>query len=112
MSTMAMEPTLIGLNLGAMVGLQLRDGASWLLIRSCVARAMRRGGRWGEESEHDGHIETIGCDLGDRQSELCILLPSGKVERPKAVRTTRAAMRAFFARPQAHVVIEVGSHSR
>jgi hypothetical protein len=22
-------------------------------------------------------IETIGCDLGDRQSELCILLPSG-----------------------------------
>lgn len=58
------------------------------------------------------HIETIGCDLGDKQSELCILLASGQVERPKAVKTTRAAMRTFFTRPPAHVIIEVGAHSR
>ncbi|HET6413610.1 MAG TPA: transposase [Anaeromyxobacter sp.] len=58
------------------------------------------------------HIETIGCDLGDRESELCIVLPSGEVERPRPVKTTRAAMRAFFARHPAHVVIEVGAHSR
>jgi transposase len=59
-----------------------------------------------------GRIETIGCDLGDKQSELCILLASGKIERPKAVTTTRAAMRVFFRRPRAHVIIEVGTHSR
>ena len=57
-------------------------------------------------------METIGCDLGDKESELCILLASGKVERPKAVKTTRAAMHSFFTRPRAHVVIEIGTHSR
>lgn len=60
--------------------------------------------------------ETIGCDLGDRQSELCILTGSGTEQvltRPKAVKTTLAGMRAFFAgRERAHVVIEVGTHSR
>jgi transposase len=55
---------------------------------------------------------TIGCDLGDKQSELCILHGDGRVERPPAVKTTRAAMRTFFARAAAHVVIEVGTHSR
>lgn len=57
-------------------------------------------------------IATIGCDLGDKQSSLCVLWPDGRVERPKAVRTTRDAMRAFFSRAPAHVVIEVGTHSR
>ena len=57
-------------------------------------------------------METIGCDLGDKQSELCILLPNGKIERPGPVKTTRPAMRAFFTRARAHVVIEVGTHSR
>ncbi len=57
--------------------------------------------------------ETIGCDLGDKNSELCILTASGKLERPKALRTTRAAFRAYFSgRQTAHVVIEVGTHSR
>jgi transposase len=57
-------------------------------------------------------IETIGCDLGDKQSELCILLPNGKLQRPEPVKTTRKAFSKFFARPGAHVVIEVGTHSR
>ena len=57
-------------------------------------------------------IETIGCDLGDKQSELCILLPSGELERPAPVKTTRKAFAKFFTRPRAHVVIEVGTHSR
>jgi transposase len=57
-------------------------------------------------------IETIGCDLGDKQSELCMLLPSGELQRPEPVKTTRKAFSKFFARPPAHVVIEVGTHSR
>jgi transposase len=57
-------------------------------------------------------IETIGCDLGDKQSELCILLPSGEIQQPVSVKTTRRAFTEFFTRPRAHVVIEVGTHSR
>ncbi len=55
----------------------------------------------------------IGCDLGDKQSTLCILRADGRVERPKPIKTVREAFRTFFfARPPAHVVIEVGAHSR
>jgi transposase len=60
----------------------------------------------------DVTIETIGCDLGDKQSQLCILLASGQVQWPAAVKTTRKAFREFFSRARAHVVIEVGTHSR
>ena len=57
-------------------------------------------------------IETIGCDLGDKQSELCILSADGGLERPVPIKTTRRAFTKFFTRPRAHVVIEVGTHSR
>ena len=65
----------------------------------------------------DSIKETIGCDLGDRQSELCILTGSSEndevITRPKAIKTTKEGFRAFFAgRARAHVVIEVGTHSR
>jgi transposase len=55
---------------------------------------------------------TIGCDLGDKKSSLCVLWPNGKRERPEAIKTTREAFRRFFTRAPAHVVIEVGTHSR
>jgi transposase len=57
-------------------------------------------------------IETIGCDLGDKQSELCLLTEDGTAVRLKPVKTSQAAMRAFFMRAPAHVIIEVGAHSR
>jgi transposase len=56
---------------------------------------------------------TIGCDLGDKTSELCILHADGRLDRPKPVRTTREEMQAFFRQqPRSHVVMEVGAHSR
>lgn len=55
--------------------------------------------------------ETIGCDLGDKASEICVLKADGSKQRA-TVRTTRAGMRLFFTRAPAHVVIEVGGHSR
>jgi transposase len=55
---------------------------------------------------------TIGCDLGDKKSSLCVLWPDGRCERPPPIRTTREAFRAAFTRAPAHVVIEVGTHSR
>jgi transposase len=57
-------------------------------------------------------VATIGCDLGEKMSTLCVLWPDGKKERPSPVKTTREEMRAFFTRPKAHVVMEVGTHSR
>src|SRR5262245_1166392 len=57
-------------------------------------------------------IETIGCDLGDKKSEICVLGPEGEVQQRASVRTTQKDLKAFFARAAAHVVIEVGAHSR
>ncbi len=55
---------------------------------------------------------TIGCDLGDRKTSICLLWPDGRIERPKPVETTVENMRMFFATQKpAHVVIEVGTHS-
>ncbi len=53
---------------------------------------------------------TIGCDLGDKTSHVCVLSEDGSVRRA-SVRTARKAMELFFTRPPAHVVIEVGAHS-
>lgn len=56
-------------------------------------------------------IETIGCDLGDKRSEICVVGREGGMQRA-SVGTTRKAMTLFFTRERAHVVIEVGAHSR
>lgn len=56
-------------------------------------------------------IETIGCDLGDKTSEICVLTKDGS-QRRASLRSTRKAMRLFFTRAPAHVVMEVGTHSR
>jgi transposase len=57
-------------------------------------------------------IETIGCDLGDKKSEICVLGATGERQKRVSIRTTPKGFREFFVRPSAHVVIEVGTHSR
>jgi transposase len=59
----------------------------------------------------DISLETIGCDLGDKMSEVCRLCSDGSQDRA-TVRTTMQGMTVFFTRPRCHVVIEVGPHSR
>jgi transposase len=56
--------------------------------------------------------ETIGCDLGDKTSQICVLDAEGKVRQRASIRTTREGMTTFFTRAATHVVIEVGAHSR
>ena len=56
--------------------------------------------------------ETIGCDLGDKLSELTVLDAEGEIKTRTSVRTTRKGMTTYFTRSPAHVVIEVGAHSR
>jgi transposase len=55
--------------------------------------------------------ETIGCDLGDKTSDVCVLQKDGSKQLLK-VKTNKKAMAEFFSRPASHVVIEVGAHSR
>ena len=55
---------------------------------------------------------TIGLDLGDRQSQLCVVDAAGTVVEERAVATTPDALPRYFgARPAARVVLEVGTHS-
>jgi transposase len=55
---------------------------------------------------------TIGCDLGDRWSEVCVLAADGTVQERARVRTTPEGVRKFYeGRNAARVVIEVGTHS-
>lgn len=55
----------------------------------------------------------VGCDLGDRYSEVCVLNDGGGVVERDRVATTRAAFSAWFAtREHVTIVIEVGVHSR
>lgn len=56
--------------------------------------------------------ETIGCDLGDKFSELFIITGDAKTGTRERVATTKAAMKKFFKRQPAHVIIENGTHSR
>lgn len=55
---------------------------------------------------------TVGCDLGDRRSHLCLLSAAGEVLKRRTVSTTRAGMTKFFATMDTSlVVIEAGTHS-
>ena len=56
--------------------------------------------------------DTIGCDLGDKFSEMFIVKANGTTETPERVKTTQAGMKVFFTRTPAHVVVENGTHSR
>lgn len=55
---------------------------------------------------------TIGVDLGDRRSELCVVDGQARELRRARVATTERSLRRALARfPAARVVIEVGTHS-
>ena len=55
---------------------------------------------------------TIGLDLGDKHSHLCVLNSAGEVEEEGRVATTAVALqRRFSSYPRSRVAIEVGTHS-
>jgi transposase len=55
---------------------------------------------------------TIGIDLGDRRSSVCVVDGAGEVQRRFSVATTEAGLRRALAdQPASRVVIEVGTHS-
>lgn len=55
----------------------------------------------------------VGCDLGDKFSEICVLDPMGAVLERVRVHTTRSGLsKAVVNYAPSVVVIEVGAHSR
>jgi len=55
----------------------------------------------------------VGCDLGDKQSEICVMDGVGAVIEAKRVRTTKPALvQALRKYGRAQVVVEAGTHSR
>lgn len=57
-------------------------------------------------------IPTVGVDLGDRHSRLCLLDEDGEVVEEAAIATTRVAFERKFARLEhSRVVLETGTHS-
>lgn len=56
---------------------------------------------------------TIGLDLGDKRSQLCVLDSAGEVVEESRIRTTPESLElSLSSRPRARVVLEVGTHSR
>ena len=61
----------------------------------------------------DTVAETIGCDLGDKYSHLCVLDHEGLVLQRTRIPTSQDAFGKWFARRRScTVVLEVGTHSR
>jgi transposase len=57
-------------------------------------------------------MQTIGIDLGDRNSRFCRLGADGQVLEESSVATTSTAMRKVFGRmPRCRIALEVGTHS-
>jgi transposase len=56
--------------------------------------------------------EIIGCDLGDKNIEICILKGQDGDKETTTIRSSRRAVTAFFTRAPAHVVLEAGAQSR
>lgn len=55
---------------------------------------------------------TVGLDLGDRFSEICVLDGEGEIVERSKVRTTEVALERWFGgRRAVRVVLEVGTHS-
>ena len=61
----------------------------------------------------ESNTMTIGCDLGDKYTQVCVLDQLGNVLEKTRIRTTRTSVEKYFMkRARLRVVLEVGVHSR
>lgn len=57
--------------------------------------------------------QTIGVDLGDKRSKVCVLDVQGQIASELTITTSPGAFRRYFVTiPSALIVIGVGPHSR
>jgi transposase len=56
--------------------------------------------------------QTIGLDLGDRNSRYCVLDEAGQIQLEQRVRTNAKALtEAFGVMPRSRIALETGTHS-
>jgi transposase len=73
----------------------------------------KRQQKRGAEVTENAEPYSIGIDLGDRFSQLCILDKDGEVIEESRLRTTPEALKARFERMSPlHIAMEAGTHSR
>src|ERR1700721_1428334 len=66
-----------------------------------------------ERETRDGFEFHIGIDLGDKNSDVCVLDQSGEVSKEFRLRMKEADFRTYFASiPRSRVAIEAGGQSR
>jgi len=66
----------------------------------------------GKEARKDKPEMTMGIDVGDRYSHLCLLDEEGEVVERDRVRSTEAALRRHFEDgPRLRIALECGTHS-
>ena len=65
-----------------------------------------------QEELQSGRGITIGIDLGDKYTSICVLDGAGTITEEDRIRTTTLALtRRFSSPPRCRVVLEVGTHS-
>jgi transposase len=56
--------------------------------------------------------QTIGLDVSDRKSRICVLSPAGELVEERWIDTTRSGVRRYFEKqPRSRVVLEAGTHA-
>src|SRR5258708_14609299 len=64
------------------------------------------------EATKDKPEMTMGIDVGDRYSHICLLDDEGEVVERDRVRSTEAALRRYFEdAPRLPIALECGTHS-
>ena len=63
-------------------------------------------------TQNETHVLTVGLDVGDTTSEICVIDAAGEVVERAKVRTTKEGLRRYFgARPPMLVALEAGGQS-
>jgi len=56
--------------------------------------------------------QTIGMDVSDKKSRICVLSPAGEIVEERWINTTRHGVQRYFEKqPRSRVVLEAGTHA-
>lgn len=56
--------------------------------------------------------QTIGMDVSDQKSRICVLSPAGEIVEERWIHTTRHGVQRYFEKqPRSRVVLEAGTHA-
>jgi len=78
-----------------------------------TSRNRKQIGNKGRNEDREGFSFYIGIDLGDKNSDVCVLDQDGEVSKEFRLRMKEEDLRAYFASiPRSRVAVEAGGQSR